>query len=373
MPVTRIKGHFYPQESALKLAATLLCQNDRYTIEVEDGQSFYGTVNQIDFSPRLGNIERKLTLADGSMFATHNNDEIDALVKPLGDYSGFVHSLESKFSWAVIALIVTVVVVTSFFRWGVPWASTQIAHILPQKTNELITANTLNFLDEYMFDVSELDEQQQEEIRNHFFSALVPLEDDTDITYTLHFRSWNSDGISIPNAFALPSGDIILTDKFVELSTTQDEIDSVLLHEMGHVAHRHSLQRVVQATLITTAVLLVTGDTSGFADLGLGLGSLLVSSHYSRDHETEADEYAFKKMLIARIDPANFSTIMARMENYMTGEIETREADKQEPTAEVEESTFLDYFSTHPETEQRIELAQRYSKCFEQGLTICEL
>jgi len=374
MAVSRIKGQWYPQGSALKLSATLLCQEDHYTLEVEDGQSFYGTVNQIDFSPRLGNIERKLTLTDGSVFATNNNDEIDALVKPLGDYSGIVHSLESKFSWAAIALTVTVVVAISFFKWGVPWASTHIAHLLPQKTNELIAANTLSFLDDYMFDKSELDEKRQEQIREHFFSTLVPLEDDTDISYTLHFRYWQSEGISIPNAFALPSGDIILTDKFVELSSTQDEIDSVLLHEMGHVAHRHSLQRIVQATFVTTTVLLVAGDTSGLADMGLGLGSLLLSSHYSRDHESEADAYAFKKMLLANIDPANFSTIMEKMERYMEGEIDLIETDNQEELTkdENEDSNFLDYLSTHPETENRIEQAERYSNCFKKGLKVCE-
>lgn len=367
----RIKGQWYPQGSAVKLTATFLCQHNRYTIEVEDGQAFYGMLETIDVSSRLGNIERKLTLEDGSVFATSDNDAVDTLIKPLGDSSGFLHSLESKLSWVVVALAVTVFAGYGFFKWGVPWASTQIAHALPQKTNELITANTLEFLDKYMFEETELDAQQQEQIRNHFFSNLVPLEDDTDITYTLHFRDWNRGGTSIPNAFALPSGDIILTDKFVELSKVQQEMDSVLLHEMGHVAHRHSLQRVIQATFVTTAVMLIAGDTSGIADMGLGLGSLLVSSNYSRGHESEADEYAFKKMLVAKIDPNHFAAIMARMTDYM--KVEMGHEDEQEQAKDqAEEGKLLDYLSTHPSTEQRIKQAQRYSDCFKQGLTVCE-
>lgn len=369
MQVMRITGQWYPQGSAVKLAATLLCEHDRYTLEVENGQSFYAMLDTIDVSSRLGNIERKLTLEDGSVFATGDNDAIDALLKPLGNNSGFLHSLESKLSWVAVALAVTVFVAYGFFKWGVPWASTQIAHALPQKTNELIASNTLEFLDKYMFDESELDVQQQEQIRDHFFSNLVPLEDDTDITYTLHFRDWNDGATSIPNAFALPSGDIILTDKFVELSKVQEEMDSVLLHEMGHVAHRHSLQRVIQATFVTTAVMLIAGDTSGIADMGLGLGSLLVSSNYSRDHETEADEYAFKKMLTAKIDPNHFATIMARMTDYMEVEMGREEDDKKQAD---EEKDWLDYLSTHPSTEQRIKQAQTYSDCFKQGLTVCE-
>ena len=41
-------------------------------------------------------------------------------------------------------------------------------------------------------------------------------------------------------------------------------------------------------------------------DMGIGLGSALVSSAYSRGHESEADKYAFDKMLKSGIDPKSF-------------------------------------------------------------------
>ena len=56
--------------------------------------------------------------------------------------------------------------------------------------------------------------------------------------------------VEIPNALAFPSGDIVLTDKFVQLSKNQDEIDSVLLHEMGHVVHRHGLEMLIEKELL---------------------------------------------------------------------------------------------------------------------------
>jgi len=73
---------------------------------------------------------------------------------------------------------------------------------------------------------------------------------------------------------ALPSGDIVLTDKFIELSENQDEIDAVLLHEMGHVIHRHGLEMVIEGTLVTVAGMLIVGDSNGLADMGVELGSL---------------------------------------------------------------------------------------------------
>ena len=202
-----------------------------------------------------------------------------------------------------------------------------------------------------------------------FFSELVPLESDTDITYTLHFRRW---GQGIPNAFALPSGDIILTDTFVELSETQEEIDSVLLHEMGHVVHRHSLQMVVQGAFVTLAVVMLTGDANALVDAGVGLGSLLLSTGYSRGHESEADLYAFNKMLVAGIDPIHFSNIMARMTGYM--EEQETDFDSQESkqaSLDEDENELLDYLSTHPKTQYRINEAKRYSDCFKRGLKSC--
>jgi predicted Zn-dependent protease len=121
---------------------------------------------------------------------------------------------------------------------------------------------------------------------------------------------------------------------------------------------------LIEGTFITVAVMMMTGDGSGMGDMGVGLGSALVSSAYSRGHESEADLYAFNKMLKAGIDPKSFSNIMNRMTAYMS------EDDNQ--TEEVKEEDFLDYFASHPSTEERVELSNRYAECFKQGLTLCK-
>ncbi|MEO0442254.1 MAG: M48 family metallopeptidase [Pseudomonadota bacterium] len=369
MSVVPIKGKYYPAGSAAQMAATLLGQHDRYTIDTADGQSFYGLLTEIEVSPRLGNIERKLNLEDGSVFATTDNNAIDQLFRSQTQGSGFLHHLESKLSWVVVALVLTVFSGFAFFKWAVPIASHWIAHALPHETNQLIAANTLSFLDKYMFAESKLDSERQAAVRQHFFSQLVPLESDTDITYTLHFRRL---GGGIPNAFALPSGDIILTDTFVNISENQQEIDSVLLHEMGHVAHRHSLQMVVQGAFVTVVVLMLTGDANALVDAGVGLGSILLSTGYSRNHESEADEYAFNKMLAAGIDPIHFSNILARMTGYMESkDPATGSEDEQQPSPDKPDNELVDYLSTHPKTQDRIDQAKRYSRCFQQGLKTC--
>ncbi len=371
-----IQGKWYAQGSAASHTARLLSADvEHYILELDNGTRSEGALSTLQVGNRLANVERKIILEDGSIFATKENDKVDVLFQKRLKTNGLIYTLESHMGWVVVALFVTILTAFAFFKWGVPWTSKRIAHALPYKTNQLIATNTLEFLDKYMFEKTKLPVNKMEQIRKYFKTNIVPLSvEDKEITYTLHFRDWSDGSLSIPNAFALPSGDIILTDKFVELCSTQEEMDSVLLHEMGHVVHRHTLEMVIEGTFVSVAVMLIVGDSSGLADMGVGLGSVLVSSAYSRGHESEADRYAFKHMLAANIDPMAFSNIMNRMTAYME-EQTTAKHQKIPKDTKINDSkdSLLDYLSSHPSTQDRVEIARQYSMCFEKGLTECEI
>lgn len=376
----QITGKWHPQGSAAQQSAVLLVGNGQYKLEISNQNNdvtdhqieLSGLVEEIQIADRLGNVERKLTLPDGSIFATLDNDAIDNAFHTQTRLNRFIHTLESNISFVIFAIIFTAVFGFSFFKWGVPWVSGAIAHALPHKTNEIIASHTLTFLDDYFFEPTKLDADKTQKIREHFEQKIVPLDkSDPPINYTLHFRDWTYGKSSIPNALALPSGDIILTDKFVELSKNQNEIDAVLLHEMGHIVLRHSLATVVETTIVATAVMIMTGDSTTAADMGIGIGSLLVSTNYSRGHETEADQYAFEHMLRAKIDPQAFSGIMNRITEFEPDQNVEPDSDpdfsKNKKTDDI-----LDYISTHPNTNQRIQEAQRYHECFLKGLEVCD-
>ncbi len=119
---------------------------------------------------------------------------------------------------------------------------------------------------------------------------------------------------------------------------------------------------VIQGVAVTTFVMLATGDNSAIVDTGLGLGSAMVSNHYSRSHETEADQYAFNKMLAAGMDPKSFTDILSRMTGYSSAELESMtEADYDH----------ADYLSSHPSTPERVAMAKKYSECFQKKLSTC--
>ena len=101
------------------------------------------------------------------------------------------------------------------------------------------------------------------------------------------------------NAFALPGGFIFVTRGLLTHITNEAELMTVLGHESGHVAARHSVQQISRAEV---------------AQLGLGVGSALSSAirkyssvagagmgllflKFSRDDESQADQLGFRYAL----------------------------------------------------------------------------
>lgn len=356
-----IEGILYEIRSSASQKVVLLISDDTFFINFEDTTLHQGDISSLAVSSRIGNVERKITLVDGAVFATKDNDAVDKLILNTKKNKSILHHLESNSILIFFALIFTIVIAFSFFKWGVPSLSKSIAHAMPYKVNELISENTLKVLDKHIFKPSQLSASKKDKIISVFKSKLLPLIGENDeFKYQLHFRLWRNKKEGIANAFALPNGDIILTDKFVQLSSNLDEISSVLLHEIGHVEEKHGLQRLIQSSFITVVIMFISGDSTALGDMGIGLGSLFLSSNYSRHHESQADLFAFKKMLKAKIDPISFANIMSEI-------TETTPSKKTE-----KEKDIVYYLSSHPNTSSRINMAKQYSQCFKNGLVVCK-
>jgi len=163
-------------------------------------------------------------------------------------------------------------------------------------------------MDKFFFEDSSLSETVQSEWRARFddIASKVPNE---GFTLTLHFR----DMLGLPNAMALPSGDIIVTDAFIDLVEDPFEFDAVMLHEIGHVVERHGLTQVIQGSALTVIVGTALGDASGLGELAIGLPVAMMQSSYSRDAESSADEYSFAQGRELGIDPKHFAAIILRL------------------------------------------------------------
>lgn len=377
-----IDGKLYPSGQSSSNPANLYLQAGGFQLYAEDRPTVTGSIDQLQIADRLGNIARKITLPDGSVFETKDNDAIDSALannRKSSGFMGFVHVLERNMALAIFSIFITAGVIFSSFKWGLPAASHVIAHALPESANQALSSNVIEFMDKYLLEETTLSTAQQASLRQHFFSHLVPLyQAEAPPEFKLHFRLWPlGDKGSIPNAFALPSGDIIVTDRFIELTQSQDEIDIVLLHEMGHVIERHSLEQVIEGSAIAIAISMAFGDVSWMADMGVGVGAFLISSYYSRSHESEADQFAYESALKAGINPASLGLILNRMEQDMLNnsadddKLEDEKPPQNSTNSEQDNEGFSSYLSTHPSSAERTARGKHYQSCFDQGLTFC--
>ncbi len=337
-----IAGHFYSGNDSRRQSARLRSDGQSVTIE-STGNVLGFAPEEVTLSPRIGNTPRYLHLPDDGVFETKDNDGVDRLGKQLGQHSSrWLHRLENHLGLILAAVLVTVATVGFSFVYGVPWASQAIANALPDAVAEQVGDSTLKTLDDLWFEPSLLPQERQQALQTHFAPLLQPVGGQT---VEVLFRSSESVGA---NAMALPNGTLIFTDDLVELAEDDNELTAIVAHEIGHVAHRHGMKGVVQSSLTTWLIVMMTGDISAFSDATVALPAILMSLSYSRGLEREADAYALETLRANGIAPEHFANIMKRL-MAAHGEPENAEAEGESW------QRISDMLSTHPVTSERIQ------------------
>jgi predicted Zn-dependent protease len=79
--------------------------------------------------------------------------------------------------------------------------------------------------------------------------------------------------------------------QLLSVAQTPDELAGVLSHELGHVAHRYGLRRLIRDGGTAFLVGLMFGDVTGSGAV-LMAGRVVLSANYSRADEERADAFA---------------------------------------------------------------------------------
>lgn len=275
-----------------------------------DGEETLHDPAALRISERIGSIPRRVHLAGGGEFETADNDGIDQLLRAsgLGVPSGIVHQLERRWGVAIAALALVVLSFVGLFRYGLPAIAKWTAQAVPTSADKLIGAESLRILDAGFLDPSKLDEQRQDQLYELFWRVIRDIDDDHE--YLLELRDSPRFGA---NAFALPSGIVLLTDDLVALSRNDEELMAVLAHEIGHVRGRHALRQMIEATGISLVAVIVLGDVSSVSALASAAPALLQARN-SRNLEREADEYARQWLQQHDLPQARFDDLLCRLE-----------------------------------------------------------
>jgi predicted Zn-dependent protease len=153
------------------------------------------------------------------------------------------------------------------------------------------------------------------------------------------------------NAFALPGGYVYITRGLLGLASNEAEVASVLSHEIGHVAARHSSQRQGRATLVGLGAALagILTGSGQIAQIGNAIGAGYVQK-FSRDQELQADTLGVRYMSRADYDPQASVSFLKKM--LAESRLRAIEAGK-----DPDEADQITWTSSHPRTTDRVEKA----------------
>jgi len=147
------------------------------------------------------------------------------------------------------------------------------------------------------------------------------------------------------NAFALPGGKIGVYEGLLDVAETDDQLATVIAHEVGHVIAGHGNERISQQYATQGGLQAVSaflggggGGAGGQAIMSaLGLGAQVgILLPFSRTQESEADTVGLELMAKAGFDPRQSVQLWQNM----------AQAGGEKPA---------EFLSTHPSNQSRIQ------------------
>ncbi|MES2593955.1 MAG: M48 family metallopeptidase [Verrucomicrobiota bacterium] len=125
------------------------------------------------------------------------------------------------------------------------------------------------------------------------------------------------------NAFALPGGQIFITEALFRLLKTEDQLAGVLGHEIGHVVGRHSNEQMASSGLWNgvaqgVGVLLSDGQSNAGAQIGQTIAQMRLMK-FGRDDELESDALGVRFLIEAGYDPEGMIAVMEVLANAARG------------------------------------------------------
>ncbi len=149
------------------------------------------------------------------------------------------------------------------------------------------------------------------------------------------------------NAFALPGGFLFVNLGLLNLAEDESEIAGVMAHEIAHVAARHGTRQASRGTIanLATIPLIFMGGWAGYGiQQAANVAIPVTFLRFSRTFEEEADILGIQYLYKSGYEPLAFINFFEKIQAQ----------EKKKP------GTVSKIFSSHPTTDNRIKLAQKY-------------
>jgi predicted Zn-dependent protease len=166
--------------------------------------------------------------------------------------------------------------------------------------------------------------------------------------FAWEFNTVKSDDV---NAFCMPGGKIVVYEGLLKLVASDDELATVMGHEVAHAVARHSNERMSQELLAQYGAAILNQALSKKSEaiqqvgaIVFGLGAQGGMLAYSRKHELEADYMGLVLMTMAGYEPNNALSFWRKMAE----------------ASAAAGSALPELLSTHPSDSRRIAQIEQY-------------
>lgn len=240
------------------------------------------------------------------------------------------HPLKSFFilTAGTIGIVIGIVLILGFF------ADYLVKYIPIEYEQDLFSQDGIYLMP---FETDETEEGKR--VTQYLQSLVNELHTKAGEEYAAHqFQVKVTDDLAA-NAFAIPGGHIVVTRGLFASIESENGLSMILGHEMAHHYERHPLRSTGRGLVVSLFLLTVFGaDGSSFLQSFLGGTASITNLAFSRQQETESDEFAI--------------VLLEKHYGHTSGAAEFFQYIKSEESFSNE---IPDFLSTHPATDDRID------------------
>jgi predicted Zn-dependent protease len=147
------------------------------------------------------------------------------------------------------------------------------------------------------------------------------------------------------NAFAIPGGHVYIGKGLLDLMDSEDELASVLGHEIEHIDRRHAVERLqIEARL----------RHLGLLRLLVQLPIEVFEAGYSKEQELEADREGTRLAVMSGYSPIGTVRMFEAFDRRFREAKDDQAKSPQEEAVRVVLATMGEYFRSHPSSQERI-------------------
>lgn len=336
----QVEGQLYTAGKSASLDVLVSFNARQIVVEARDSREplHHMPLDGLKISDRLGNVPRDIIFPNKDKLTLPGNDEVDRNLAHHNTKMA-VSGLEKSKLMALLSLLLVPLSLWAMFKYLIPWLAIGFADYVPEAYSATASRHTLQALDQTLLSPSELTAQTRQRYLDDWQQTMAKL-DLQSRQYRILFRQSE---VMQANAFALPDGTIVITDAMVELVAEHpDLLLAILLHEIGHVEHRHSMRLIAQSLASSVAISYFFGDLSGMIELFGGASATILQNRFSQQLEWQADNYALAQLDALALPRDTFARAMEKLQ-ALSGK----------------ESKLSVLMSSHPLMEARINNARR--------------